>query len=60
MLRLDKDGAIARLLIDRPERHTAMNLAMWQALPDLYLAPCPWLLASMSRSAHKQIPSAQI
>lgn len=35
MLRLDKDGAIARLMIDRPERHNAMNLAMWQALPDL-------------------------
>jgi len=35
MLKLDKDGAIARLLIDRPERHNAMNLAMWQALPVL-------------------------
>lgn len=35
MLRLDKEGAIARLMIDRPERHNAMNLAMWQALPDL-------------------------
>lgn len=35
MLKLDKDGAVARLLIDRPERHNAMNLAMWQALPRL-------------------------
>lgn len=35
MLRLEKDGAVARLLIDRPDRHNAMNLAMWQALPDL-------------------------
>ena len=35
MLRLDKEGAVARLLIDRPERHNAMNLAMWQTLPDL-------------------------
>jgi len=35
MLRLDKEGAAARLLIDRPERHNAMNLAMWQALPGL-------------------------
>lgn len=34
-LRLDKDGAVARLLIDRPERHNAFNLAMWQALPGL-------------------------
>jgi len=34
-LRLHKDGAIARLLIDRPERHNAFSLAMWQALPAL-------------------------
>jgi len=34
-LRLDVEGAVARLLIDRPERHNAMNLAMWQALPRL-------------------------
>jgi len=35
MLKLEQDGAVARLLIDRPERHNAMNLAMWQALPAL-------------------------
>jgi enoyl-CoA hydratase/carnithine racemase len=35
MLKLDKDGAVARLMIDRPERHNAMNLAMWRALPVL-------------------------
>lgn len=35
MLRLEVEGPIARLLIDRPERHNAMSLAMWQALPDL-------------------------
>ncbi len=35
MLRLEVEGAVARLLIDRPERHNAMNLAMWQALPRL-------------------------
>jgi len=34
-LRLDKEGAVARLLIDRPERHNAFTLAMWQALPGL-------------------------
>lgn len=35
MLRLEKEGALARLLMDRAERHNAMNLAMWQALPAL-------------------------
>ena len=34
-LRLECDGPVARLLIDRPERHNAFNLAMWQALPEL-------------------------
>ena len=34
-LRLEQDGAIARLLIDRPERRNAMTQAMWQALPAL-------------------------
>ena len=34
-LRLEKDGAVARLLIDRPERHNAFTLAMWQSVPAL-------------------------
>jgi enoyl-CoA hydratase/carnithine racemase len=34
-LRLERDGAVARLLIDRPARRNAMNQAMWQALPVL-------------------------
>ncbi len=32
-LRLELDGAIARLLIDRPARRNAMNHAMWERLP---------------------------
>ncbi|MGV3771162.1 MAG: enoyl-CoA hydratase/isomerase family protein [Sphingobium phenoxybenzoativorans] len=34
-LRLEREGAIARLLIDRPERRNAMNQAMWELLPTL-------------------------
>ncbi|XUU61175.1 enoyl-CoA hydratase/isomerase family protein [Erythrobacter sp. HA6-11] len=34
-LRLEKDGAIARLLIDRAEKRNAFNMAMWEALPAL-------------------------
>ncbi|WP_070151544.1 enoyl-CoA hydratase/isomerase family protein [Sphingobium phenoxybenzoativorans] len=34
-LRLEREGAIARLLIDRPERRNAMNQAMWELLPVL-------------------------
>jgi enoyl-CoA hydratase/carnithine racemase len=33
-LRLDIDGAVARVLLDRPERHNAMTLAMWQLVPE--------------------------
>ncbi|MDX3900286.1 MAG: enoyl-CoA hydratase-related protein [Sphingobium sp.] len=32
-LRLEQDGAIARMLIDRPARRNAMNHAMWERLP---------------------------
>ncbi|BBD97441.1 enoyl-CoA hydratase [Sphingobium amiense] len=32
-VRLERDGAVARLLIDRPQRRNAMNQAMWQQLP---------------------------
>lgn len=34
-IRLEKDGAVARLLIDRPERRNAMTQAMWERLPML-------------------------
>lgn len=34
-VRLEKDGAVARLLIDRPEARNAINMAMWEALPAL-------------------------
>ena len=34
-LRLERDGAIARLLIDRPARRNAMTQAMWEELPVL-------------------------
>jgi enoyl-CoA hydratase/carnithine racemase len=34
-LRLELDGAVARLLIDRPDRRNAMSQAMWQLLPAL-------------------------
>lgn len=34
-LRLERDGAIATLLIDRADRHNAMSQAMWEWLPQL-------------------------
>ncbi len=34
-LRLERDGPVARLLIDRPARRNAMNQAMWALLPAL-------------------------
>lgn len=34
-LRLERNGAVARLLIDRPDKRNAFNLAMWQRLPEL-------------------------
>ncbi|QGP78824.1 enoyl-CoA hydratase/isomerase family protein [Sphingobium sp. CAP-1] len=34
-VRLERDGAIARLLIDRPDRRNAMTQAMWERLPHL-------------------------
>jgi enoyl-CoA hydratase/carnithine racemase len=34
-LRLEKDGPVARLLIDRPSRRNAMTHAMWGVLPAL-------------------------
>lgn len=39
-LRLERDGAVARILIDRPDRRNAMTLAMWQALPVLLDEAC--------------------
>ncbi|MXP13670.1 enoyl-CoA hydratase/isomerase family protein [Altererythrobacter confluentis] len=34
-LRLEKDGTIARLLIDRPDKRNAFDLAMWESMPRL-------------------------
>lgn len=34
-LRLEQDGPVARLLIDRPDRRNAMTQAMWERLPHL-------------------------
>lgn len=34
-LRLEKDGPVARLLIDRTEKRNAFNMAMWEAFPAL-------------------------
>jgi len=34
-LRLEIDGAIARLLIDRANKRNAFNMAMWEAMPGL-------------------------
>lgn len=34
-VRLERDGAVAHLVIDRPDKRNAMTLAMWQALPAL-------------------------
>lgn len=34
-LRLETDGPIARLLIDRPAKRNAMDQSMWEALPGL-------------------------
>ncbi len=34
-IRLDREGAVARLVIDQPARRNAMTRAMWQALPAL-------------------------
>lgn len=34
-IRLDRDGAIAALVLDRPEKRNALTEAMWTAMPDL-------------------------
>ncbi|PHP17200.1 enoyl-CoA hydratase [Sphingobium sp. IP1] len=34
-LRLERDGAVARLLIDRADRRNAMTQAMWEAMPHM-------------------------
>jgi len=34
-LRIEREGAIARLLIDRPERRNALSQAMWELMPVL-------------------------
>ena len=34
-IRLDIDGVVARLLLDRPDRRNAITAAMWEAIPTL-------------------------
>jgi enoyl-CoA hydratase/carnithine racemase len=34
-IRLERDGAVARLVLDRPERLNAFSLEMWQEMADL-------------------------
>ncbi|HET8729446.1 MAG TPA: enoyl-CoA hydratase-related protein [Alphaproteobacteria bacterium] len=34
-IRLIRDGAVATLVLDRPDKHNAMTFAMWRALPEL-------------------------
>jgi enoyl-CoA hydratase/carnithine racemase len=35
LLRVERDGAVAVLTIDRPEKRNAMTVGMWAALPEL-------------------------
>ena len=53
-LRLEKDGAVARLLIDRADKRNAFTIAMWQMLPDLLdeAAADPHLRVLVVKSAH--------
>lgn len=53
-LRLEKDGAVARLLIDRADKRNAFTIAMWQMLPDLLdeTAADPNLRVLVVKSAH--------
>ncbi len=39
-LRLEIDGPIAHLLIDRPDKRNAFNMAMWEAMPALLKEAC--------------------
>lgn len=34
-VRLEREGAVAHLVIDRPDKRNALSLAMWQAIPEL-------------------------
>lgn len=34
-IRLERDGAVATLVLNRPDKHNAMTLAMWDLLPAL-------------------------
>jgi enoyl-CoA hydratase/carnithine racemase len=34
-IRLEKSGAVGRLIIDRPEARNAINMALWEAFPPL-------------------------
>ena len=34
-IRLEKDGDIAEIILNRPDKKNALNRAMWDAIPDL-------------------------
>lgn len=53
-LRLEHDGPIARLLIDRADKRNAFTLAMWQAVPRLLAqaAALPDLRLLLVQSSH--------
>ena len=34
-IHLETRGAIAQLILDRPDKRNALSLAMWQAIPSL-------------------------
>ena len=38
MIRIERDGAIARVIVDRPEARNAMTFAMWEQLREAALA----------------------
>ena len=56
-LRLDKDGKIARLVIDRPDKRNAFNQEMWDFFPTL-LAECrPAKAPSAERTPRIKVPA---
>ena len=38
-LRVETDGAVAVLTIDRPAKHNSMTHGMWAALPEVLAGP---------------------
>ena len=53
-LRLERDGAVARLLIDRADKRNAFNIAMWQRLPELRLGGAQRPLVGRITAKHRR------